>query len=493
MFHSLSKDKFLELAQQRKYVAVYRELLADTFTPIAVFESLVPENSHAMLLESGLKFRESGSFSFIGYHPYATFQTKNGTTQTSFAGQTELHQHAPIELLREFQGRFHCASDQHSTLAGHMMGFFAYDAVRYFEKIPNRHTDDENIPDILFHFYRVNFVFDHDSNKLLVAIIADVNALAPESAYEQAVKEIEQIIVKLQRSSPSISSATHSHAIGIEEQLFTPDCDDAQYQQQVLQAKKFITAGDAFQIVLSRSFTKPLKASPLTIYRILRHSNPTSYMFYFTSPYFVAFGASPEKLVSVHEGEVTIAPIAGTMPITNDPTEIIAQHLRDDDKERAEHMMLVDLARNDIGSVCEPGTVKVTDLMTALRLTHVLHLVSYVKGKLAADFDAFDVLKAAFPAGTLSGAPKIRAMEIIDELEASKRHLYGGAVCKFDSSGNMDSCIIIRSGVIKEGTITVRAGAGIVFDSNPAKEAEETRHKARGVMRAVALAEGGIL
>ncbi|HVV67854.1 MAG TPA: anthranilate synthase component I family protein [Gammaproteobacteria bacterium] len=492
MFYSLTKSQFLQLAQQKKYIAVHREVLADTFTPIAVFESLVPENSHAMLLESGLKFRESGSFSFIGYHPYATFATKNGTTQITFGKQIESHQHAPLELLREFQQRFHCVSDTKAKLAGHMMGFFAYDAVRYFENIPDCHADDENLPDILFHFYRINFVFDHDSNKLLIAIIAQVDS-TPEAAYDQANAELENIIMQLKQSSPSVSLTTHSLDIRAEERLFTTDCDDAAYEHQVMAAKKYIRAGDAFQIVLSRSFSKPLKTPPMNIYRILRHSNPTSYMFYFTAPHFTVFGASPEKLVSVQDGKVTIAPIAGTASVTEEATEIIAQRLRDDDKECAEHMMLVDLGRNDIGGVCIPGTVKVSDLMTALRLTHVVHLVSYVRGQLAQDFDAFDVLKAAFPAGTLSGAPKIRAMEIIDELEASKRHFYGGAVCKFDALGNMDSCIMIRSGVIKEGVITVRAGAGLVYDSDPIKEAEETRHKARGVMRAVALAEGGVL
>ena len=204
------------------------------------------------------------------------------------------------------------------------------------------------------------------------------------------------------------------------------------------------------------------------------------------------FGASPEKVVSLQNNIVTIAPIAGTVPVTDESTDVLLKKLRDDPKERAEHMMLVDLARNDIGAVCEPGSVHVSELMVGERLTHVMHLVSYVKGKLAEPYDAFDLLKSAFPAGTLSGAPKIRAMELIDQLESSKRHLYGGAICKIDSDGNLDSCIVIRSGVVQEGVVRVRAGGGIVFDSDPTAEAAETRNKAKGVFKSVMSAEYGV-
>jgi anthranilate synthase component 1 len=488
MFHTFTKTEFLELAQKKNYIAVYKELLADTLTPISALESLVKEGDTAMLLESGLKFNESGSYSFIGVHAYASFQTKNGITHITHKGEQTSSDKAPLALLREFHQHFSCINDRHSKLAGHMMGFLAYDAVRYFEEIPDRHTDDASIPDILFHFYHTNLIFNHETNKLLVSVIVDA-----DSTYEKACEEIEEIIKRLQQSSPSLSTLSNRAPEIPLEEAFQTDCDDETYQEKVRLAKKFIQAGDVFQLVLSRTFYKSIKSTPLTIYRILRHSNPTPYLFYLSMPDITLFGASPEKVVSMQDKMITIAPIAGTVSVGNESTEVLLKKLRDDPKERAEHMMLVDLARNDIGAVCEPGSVHVSELMMGERLTHVMHLVSYVKGKLAAQYDAFDLLKSAFPAGTLSGAPKIRAMELIDELESSKRHLYGGAVCKIDSDGNLDSCIVIRSGVVQNGVVRVRAGAGIVFDSDPATEALETRNKAKGVFKSVISAEAGVL
>lgn len=481
----------MHLAQERAYVAVYCEVLADMLTPISVFNALVNKGDHAILLESGLRFNESGSTSFIGLHPYATLQTRKGETVITANGAiTTTSSLPPLELLRTFQQQFHCASDEFSKLAGHMMGFLAYDAVRYFENIPDKHANEDNFPDILFHFYRINLIFDHVTNKLLIAVIADSSSCSKEDAYDKAYQEIAVLLKKVTEFSPQLDHFNFSsQGQSANESSFTTDCEDEVFQQKVEEAKKYIHAGDAFQIVLSRTFSKPSHADPFIIYRILRYSNLTPYMFYLTCPDYSVFGASPEKLVSLHNHVVTIAPIAGTSPISEESTETITQRLREDEKENAEHTMLVDLARNDMGVVCEPGSVHVTDLMLGLRLTHVVHLVSYVKGKLAPGYDAFDVLKSAFPAGTLSGAPKIRAMEIIDALESSKRQLYGGAICKIDGEGNLDSCIAIRTGILRNGIIKVRAGGGLVFDSDPAKEAQETRHKARGVLRAVALAE----
>lgn len=490
MLHTLTKEKFLTLASQKNYVAIYKEFIADTFTPISAFESLVKKDDVAMLLESGLKFKESGSYSFIGTHPYATLQTKNGTTTITHKKQQTISSDPPLKSLRQFHDNFSCTSDEHGTLAGHMMGYLAYDAVRYFEEIPNHHKDDPTIPDILFHFYRTNLIFNHETNKILIAIVVEVgeDERFANGSYEMACTEIDAIISKLQQSSPSISIPTSESPS--RDDTFQTDCDDAQYEKKVQQVKKFIQAGDIFQLVLSRTFSKPIRATPLAIYRILRYSNPTPYLFYLTQPHFTLFGASPEKVVSLQNREVTIAPIAGTVPVSDEEsTEMLLQKLRNDPKEQAEHMMLVDLARNDIGAVCTPGSVHVSELMVGERLTHVMHLVSYVKGKLAPQYDAFDLLKSAFPAGTLSGAPKIRAMTLIDELESSKRHLYGGAICKIDAAGNLDSCIIIRSGVVKNNVVHVRAGGGIVFDSDPLAEANETRSKAKGVFRSVLAAE----
>jgi len=485
MFNNLTQSAFLKLAEKNRYVAVYKELLADTFTPISAFESLAQKNHPAMLLESGLKFKESGSYSFIGTDPYATFETKNSTTVITSNKKQTSHTENPLSLLRQFHHDFKCASDPQGKLAGHMMGFLAYDAVRYFEKIPDRHTDNKNIPDILFHFYRTNLIFNHETGKALLAIIVEINA-DPDTIYIKACAEIDQLITTLhaQRSSTSVSANQHNNLL--EENVFETDCTDQEFEERVTQAKKYIYAGDVFQLVLSRTFSTPIKSTPLDIYRILRHSNPTPYLFYVTTPTLTLFGASPEKVVSMENKQVTIAPIAGTVPtISDESTDTLLKKLRDDPKECAEHMMLVDLARNDIGAVCEPGSVHIAELMIGQRLTHVMHLISYVKGKLSSQYDAFDLLKSAFPAGTLTGAPKIRAMELIDELESSKRHLYGGAVCKIDPEGNLDSCIVIRSGVVQDNVVRVRAGAGIVFDSKPAAEAAETRSKAKGVFKSV--------
>jgi anthranilate synthase component I len=494
MFYNLNKEQFLKLAESGKYVAVYRELLADTITPITAFEALSDQSTRGILLESGLRSQTSGAYSFLGLDPYATFTSKNAITCITTSAKTETYEkQAPLSLLRQFHRRFHCVSDSQAKLAGQMMGFLSYDAVRYFEEIPDRHADTADFPDILFHFYQTNLVFNHELNKLLLAIVVEINQ-SPERIYAEAQKKLEQIIEKLQQTTPSIAAVPFAaDSPSIDSETFHTDCDDEQFHRMVEQVKSYIHAGDAFQVVLSRTFYKPLRVAPLSAYRILRYSNPTPYMFYLTSPEFVILGASPEKLVSVENRVITIAPIAGTIPLNGDiPEEALAEALRNDDKERAEHMMLVDLARNDIGAICEPGSVHVSRLMQEQRLTHVMHLVSYVNGKLAEEYDAFDLLKATFPAGTLSGAPKIRAMEIIDELETSKRHIYGGAICKIDLAGNMDSCITIRTGVVKDGMIHIRAGGGIVFDSVPEKEAAETRHKAKGILQAIALAERGV-
>ncbi len=492
MFHRLTLQQFLEFAQPGKYVVVYRELLADTITPISAFETLSAQDHSGIILESGLRSQTSGAYSFLGLDPYASFISQESQTRIITPQGTESYAtQEPLTLLRQFQQRFHSVSDAPGLLAGQMMGFFSYDAVRYFEAIPNRHADASALPEILFHFYTVNLVFNHELDKLLLAVVVEIND-SPEAIYAAAQAKLQQIIDTLQQATPTVAAVPPAQPT-VPAESFETDCDDAQFQHMVEQAKSYIHAGDAFQIVLSRTFYKPLKIAPLSVYRFLRYSNPTPYMFYLFSPDLVIFGASPEKLVSLEDRLVTIAPIAGTVPLNAEmSSEVLAEELRQDEKERAEHMMLVDLARNDIGALCEPGSVKVASLMCAQKLTHVVHLVSYVNGILAAQYDAFDLIKMTFPAGTLSGAPKIRAMEIIDELETSKRHIYGGAICKIDSAGNLDSCITIRTAMVKDGIIRVRAGAGIVFDSLPQKEAAETRHKAKGVLQAVALAERGV-
>lgn len=331
---------------------------------------------------------------------------------------------------------------KHKTSA---LGFLSYDAVRLFEAIPDRHKGPNQLPEIHFNFYKDILKFDR------------------------------------QRQKAELTSSTAS---------ITTDLSDEEFMSLVEQAKNHIINGDIFQVVLSRKFTTPYSVSPMHIYETLKKISPAPYMFYLPTEHGVMVGASPEKLISVINKKVEINPIAGTRPRTQDKTDDqIAADLLGDKKEVAEHMMLVDLARNDIGASCKPGSVKIKELSKIKHFSHVSHIASTVTGELRDDKDALDALAAAFPAGTLSGAPKIRAMEIIDELETSRRGIYGGAIVQIDAEGNLDSCIAIRMAVLKNGIATVRTGAGIVYDSNPLSEANETRQKARGILEAIATAE----
>ncbi|MFT3742110.1 MAG: anthranilate synthase component I family protein [Gammaproteobacteria bacterium] len=480
------KNDVKDQAPQKRYMPIYKVLLADTFTPIAALECLRKKYSEVILLESGVKFRDVGTCSFLGVDPYARFCTKNGKTTITVEHQEIQHETDPLALLRKFHQDHQCILEENPehedlTNIGQMMGFFAHDAVHYFEELPKTQVETQDYPDMLFNFYRINVIFNHEKNQLILALIVEVGddlAQVCEDAYQEldALIKFLQTVKTVFRAVPTEKTSPFS---------FDIDCSDEVFAQKVKQAQAYIQAGDAFQIVLSRTFSKPFAADPLSVYRTLRYSNPTPYMFYLATPAFVAFGASPERLVSLTDREVVITPIAGTVPIGQDDPQVLLEKLKNDPKERAEHMMLVDLARNDIGAVCEIGSVQVAACMQPQRLTHVMHMVSDVKGRLAEAYDAFDLLRHTFPAGTLSGAPKIRALEIIAELESSKRYLYGGAICKIDVRGNLDSCIIIRTAVVKDGTIAIRTGAGIVFDSNPLNEVNETQHKAKGMLTAI--------
>lgn len=323
------------------------------------------------------------------------------------------------------------------------LGFLSYDAVRIFEEIPDRHQSTHQLPNMVFGFY--------------------------------------EKVVKVERETQKRETTSSAASI-------TTDLSDEEYIAIVNQAKEHIINGDIFQVVLSRKFTTPYSVMPMHIYETLKKISPAPYMFYLPTEHGVMVGASPEKLIRVINKHVEINPIAGTRPKDKSESEIETDLLQDK-KEVAEHMMLVDLARNDIGASCKPGSVKVTDLLRVKHFSHVSHIASTITGELRDDKDALDALAAAFPAGTLSGAPKIRAMEIIDELETSRRGIYGGAIVQIDAEGNLDSCIAIRMAMLNNGIATVRTGAGIVYDSNPLYEANETRQKARGILEAIATAE----
>ena len=525
MFPQLEFDEFKKLAQYNKRIAVFRTVPSDKFTPITVFQALQNESAQAVLLESAVESASIGRYSFIALQPFAQFSAKGGIVKIS-QGQNYREEsiRPPIDVLKAFLEEMRCA--QHSDLpylSGGAVGFFSYDAIRLFEAIPGRHPDKEALPDIFFLCPRIVFVFDHHKGMMSLSLLVETGEDL-YADYSQAQKEIDLLLEKITRpgdesikQKPAIPRAVRKLEFepressrgsidrkevseGIAKLQFADcawyntvvqdDIDDLTFCKKVEEAKEYIRRGDAYQIVLSRKFQRSYSVEPLTIYRSLRIISPSAFMFYFQTPEFSLAGASPERLIKVANGTVETMPIAGTSSRgvgDGDLQQELA--LLADEKEAAEHMMLVDVGRNDIGAVAEIGTVTVKELKTVHRFSHVMHLVSVVSATLKAGCDSFDALKAAFPAATLCGAPKIRAMEIVDLLETSRRGLYGGAICAIDNYGNLDSCIAIRMAQLKNGIASVRTGAGIVFDSDPQKEADETRHKARSVLEAIRIAE----
>lgn len=488
MIEQLSFEDYKRLAENAKRVRIYREISADRLTPIGIVERLSAEMNDGVILESGLSHSDAGRYSFIAFGSMAQLKVENKVVHIRLGDKISTHQLPPFDLLRELIFDLSVAEKKQPeyTSTG-AVGFLSYDAVRLFEAIPDRHSSEQDLPEMVFNFYETTLTYDHLKQKLLISkiVLVDENL---EKIYDQAQIQIDQLIEKIS-ANIEIEDAQKDH----QTKLVETDIDDEKFINLVERAKNYIVAGDAFQIVLSRSFKKPYTRPPFDIYRALRQVSPSPYMFYFPIGDRIIVGASPEKLISVRDGQVDINPIAGTRRRgdTLNDAEIV-QELLNDPKEIAEHMMLVDLARNDLGAVCEPGSVKVTELSKIKHFSHVSHIASVVTGKLAKNKDAFDALQAAFPAGTLSGAPKIRAMEIIDELETSRRGMYGGAICRLDYDGNFDSCIAIRMALLKDGLATIRTGAGIVYDSHPPSEANETRLKAAAILEAINLAERGL-
>ncbi len=432
---------------------VVRELEYDSLTPIMAYAAIGGTNS--TMMESAYD-EGYGTSSFIGINPLATFKAYATKVHIEYNGHNTLHNCDPYLLLPEF------------TLKRRAFGFVTYDAVRLKEKLPDRHPA-KPVPDFFFRVYKTVIKFDHQIQKLIVM-------------HEGSATELDIIIEKLYQGK----------ALPINEpqkmlQLM-PDVTDSEYMDKVRRAKEYIRQGDIFQVVLSRTFSADINVNPFSLYRALRKLNPTPYLFLFEEENYSIAGASPELLVGVKDGVIETVPIAGTCKKGDDINKLL-----NDPKETAEHIMLVDLARNDVGAVAKPGTVTVSKFKNVKTYSHVSHIVSHVVGQLNPELNPFDVLKSVLPAGTLSGAPKIRAMEIIDELEISRRGLYGGAVMVIDEDGNLTSAIAIRT-LFKHGnTVELRVGAGIVYDSVPEKEVEETYLKARGGMASIELALGGKL
>jgi anthranilate synthase component 1 len=493
-----SREEFRQLATRGNLVPVYAELAADLDTPLSAFLRLRP-GPYAFLLESVEGGEKWARYSFLGSDPLMVFTAKGSRVSVRHGdGRVEsLVGGDPLQSLRGLLARFTPVPVAGlPRFQGGAVGFLAYDMIRHIERLPRLAKDDLRLPDAVFMLTDSLLVFDNLRHRLLVIANAHVGKTDPASldrAYDQAAVKIGMLLAKLARPARPPTPLTlpdTAPLLALGEDGFTSTMDEATYVDRVRRAKEHIAAGDAYQIVVARRLDTELKADPFTVYRALRTVNPSPYLFFLRLGRTSIVGSSPEVLVRLEEGRVEERPIAGTHPRGASDAEDarLAAEMAADPKERAEHVMLVDLGRNDVGRVARIGSVEVSEFMVVEKYSHVMHLVSHVRGQLAAGKDAFDVLAACFPAGTLTGAPKIRAMEIIEELEPTRRGPYGGAVGYISYSGNLDSCITIRTVICHDGRASIQAGAGIVADSDPKTEWLETCSKARGMILALRIA-----
>lgn len=472
---------------------VWTEILADYDTPVSAMKK-IDSDAYGFLFESVEGGEKWGRFSFLGTAPSVIFRSKGTRIEIIEDGVTTTLEGNPIDELRALTARYKPVQmDGLPRFHGGAVGFFGYDIVRFVESLPEDTEDDLDVWDSVFMITDTVLVFDNVSHKIKIISNTFVDGSTdPRRAYDGAVGKIEAIIERLRKPLDLYGpSPREGHNAGSME--FTSNFEKADFLAAVEKTKEYIRAGDVIQTVISQRWDTGLDMDPFDLYRSLRVLNPSPYMFYLKLGEFLLVGSSPEVMVRVEGDDVESRPIAGTRPRGATPEEDkrLERELLADPKERAEHIMLVDLARNDVGRIAELGTVEVNEFMVIERYSSVMHIVSNVVAKLSPGKDAFDVIKATFPAGTLSGAPKVRAMEIIEEIEHTRRGPYGGAVGYFGFSGNMDTCITIRTFLIKDGRVYVQAGAGIVADSDPEREYTETVNKVKALMRALDAARAG--
>jgi anthranilate synthase component 1 len=495
MRHQPDLATFLELAKTHPLVPVYRQLVGDTLTPVTAFRK-IQEGDWSFLFESVIGGERLGRYSFVGSSPFLIFRAWDRNVRVERPGTdvaiTSPQPPDPLKLLEDTLAKYHAPPIPGlPRFCGGAVGYAGYDTVRYVEKLDHPPTDDRKLPDLCFALYDRMVIFDHINKTIAAVAHAHVDANNPRRSYEDACRRVDALVAQLQsRESdlPLCDIVRIGNVTRTAQSNFAP----GDYDKAVEKAKEYIRAGDIFQVVLSQRFTTQTTAQPFDIYRTLRVVNPSPFMFYLSlGPDLRLVGSSPEIMVRVEGDKITIRPLAGTRKRgkTEEEDDRLASELIADPKERAEHIMLVDLGRNDVGRVARYGSVQLSDVMQVERYSHVMHICSNVTGRLEAGLTAFDALRSCLPAGTLSGAPKVRAMQIIDELEPHRRGPYGGAVGYIDFSGNMDTCIALRTMVIKGQTVYVQAGAGLVADSVPASEREECENKALGLLRALEIAE----
>jgi anthranilate synthase component 1 len=500
-------ESFKSLSTKGNLIPVYREILADTETPVSA--TLKLGGSPSFLLESMIGGEKWARYSFLGSNPSRVIKSRGTKIEIkdNTTGTRRFEADNPLEVIKKEMTAYQPVDVMGlPRFFGGLVGYIGYDMVRFFEKIPDEKRRSLRLPDMFLMVTDTVVIFDNLKGKIKVVSNAHINHKSPEDAYKEAKEKIEHIIDKLKKSKirnyrakgkvkkahdasfADISrSKEHPSLSGYASSFSTKEA----FEEAVLRSKDYVMAGDVVQVVLSQRFDRTFTIDPFNIYRALRVINPSPYMYYIDTGDAKLVGSSPEILVRLEGKKIILRPIAGTRRRgeTEEEDKVLEEELRKDPKEMAEHIMLVDLGRNDVGRVAETGSVRVTELMSVERYSHVMHLVSNVEGTLRNGLDAFHVLEACFPAGTVTGAPKVRAMEIIEELEPTKRGPYAGAVGYFSYSGNMDTCITIRTLIIKGNKVYVQAGAGIVADSIPEREYEETVNKAMGMMRAVDMAE----
>ena len=446
---------------------IIEEIEGDTLTPISIYQRLA--GSKKFLLESSLKHENSGRFSFIGANPFMELIGHGGNSQIKKGHDTDYVSEKPLEVLKKLLSKPNTKSDPLFPFVGGAVGYVGYDSIRQYENIGEVPYDELKTPDVHFLFFEVIVVFDHLEQKVYLVASPQING--------SSLEDLQGQINKLRREIKNGTSNEEAEEVSLSS--FQAAIPKQEFIDNVQRAKTYIEEGDIFQVVLSQRLKAQIQGEPFSLYRKLRIKNPSPYMYYFDFDGYSIAGVSPESLIKVTGRQVITNPIAGTRPRGKSTTEdeSFAKDLLSDEKELAEHKMLVDLGRNDLGRVCEFGTVKVTKFMQIERYKHVMHLVSEVEGTLVEDFAPIDALTSCLPAGTVSGAPKIRAMEIINEMENCKRGIYSGAIGYVSGNGNLDFALTIRTMVIKENQAYIQAGAGIVHDSIPEKEYEETIHK----------------
>lgn len=491
--HTPNFTEFQQLAQDARMVPVYRQLVSDTLTPVLAYCKL-QWGAGSFLFESVVGGEKIGRYSFLGADPFLQIEafgkrvtiTQNDTSET-FDSDDPLDELE--KLLQKYPG-VHVPGLPRFT--GGAVGYAGYDSVRYTEHLPNAPEDDRHLPDLSFAFYDRMVVFDHVRKTVLVIVTANTEDKDNlQDTYDSACDRVDEICRQLQRG------VTDLQLTDIDPKAETPSKELKSnrppngYQETVEGIKEYIRAGDVFQVVPSERWELQTQARPIDIYRSLRVVNPSPFMFLLRTPACTLIGSSPEIMVRVEDGETTIRPLAGTRRrgATEAEDRALAEELLADPKERAEHVMLIDLARNDVGRIAEYGSVKLSDVMVVERYSHVMHITSNVTGQLKPGLTALDALRAGLPAGTVSGAPKVRAMEIIDEFETTRRGPYGGAVGYLDFTGDMDTCIALRTMVMQGQTVYLQAGGGIVADSDPEAEYQEICNKARGLLKAIEVAE----